>query len=254
MIESLYIAETGLNSQQKMIDVISNNIANISTPGYKKANVSFAELVAQVPPDAMADAVTENGKGVQVAAIQLDFRPGELKQTGHPMDLAINGDGFLAIDLPDGETGFCRAGRLRIGDDGFLTNADGLRLQPAIQVPPESTELTITRSGVVLTRVQGGDELIELGQLEIIRFAEPTGLRARGANIFQATEQAGVMTAGAPGANGYGMLVQGYAEMANVSMNEEMVSLMLAQRGYQLNARLVQVADQVLETINNIRR
>lgn len=254
MIESLYIAETGLNSQQKMIDVISNNIANISTPGYKKANVSFAELVTPVPADALQEGITDSGKGVHVASVQLDFRSGELKQTGHPMDLAINGEGFLAVEMLDGETGYSRAGRLRIADDGFLTTQEGLRLQPGIQVPPESTDLTVTQSGNVLARVQGSAELIELGQLEVVRFAQPEALRAVGSNVFKASEQAGAMTAGPAGANGNGMLVQGFAEMANVSMNEEMVSLMLAQRGYQLNARLVQVADQVLETINNIRR
>lgn len=254
MIESLYIAETGLKSQQKMIDVISNNIANISTAGFKKADVSFAELVTPVQPDALQDAISESGKGVQVSAVQLDFRPGDLKQTGNPMDLAINGEGFLAVDLADGETGYSRVGRLRVSEDGFLTTLDGLRLQPGIQIPPDSSDFTITQSGNVLARVQGSTDLVELGQLQVVRFTQPEALIAAGSNVFKASENAGAMTAGTPGQQGNGMLIQGYAEMANVSMNEEMVSLMLAQRGYQLNARLVQVADQVLETINNIRR
>lgn len=254
MIETLYIAESGLNSQQKMIDVISNNIANISTQGFKKANVGFVEMLAVPPSEFIDQPQTDSGRGVQVSQVLLDFRNGEMKQTGHPLDVAINGEGFVPVQLADGTDAYSRAGRMSVDAEGFLTTAQGQRLAASIQIPPESTDLTITQSGSVLARVQGSPELIELGRIELVRFSHPSGLKAKESNVYLATAAAGNASFSEPGQAGAGNLVQGYTEMSNVSMNEEMVSLMLAQRGYQLNARLVQVADQVLETINNIRR
>ncbi|HCU65756.1 MAG TPA: flagellar basal-body rod protein FlgG [Rheinheimera sp.] len=254
MIQSLYIAETGLNSQQKMIDVISNNIANITTPSFKKAQVGFAELLAPVPTDFVDSVPQDAGRGVEVNRVLQDFRAGELKPTGQRMDVAINGEGLLAVELADGSEAYSRAGRLQLDENGYLLTAEGHRLAAAIQLPPDSTDVTITRTGLVLARVQGGTELVELGQIQLGRFNHAEGLRAIAPNLYSATEASGPVQFYQPGEAGTGQLVQGHAEMSNVSMNEEMVSLMLAQRGYQLNARLVQVADQVLETINNIRR
>lgn len=254
MIQSLYIAETGLNSQQKMIDVISNNIANITTPGFKKADVNFVELLAPQTSEFIEAAPADAGQGVQVSRIVQDFQTGELKPTGNPMSLAIMGDGLLPVELNDGTEAYSRVSGLQLDEHGYLQTSEGYRLAAGIQIPPESTDLTITRSGLVLARVQGSAELTELGQIQLSRFNNASGLQAKAPNLYQATEQSGPAQLYLAGEGGSGQLVQGHTEMSNVSMNEEMVSLMLAQRGYQLNARLVQVADQVLETINNIRR
>lgn len=254
MIQSLYVAESGLNSQQKMIDVISNNIANMSTPGFKKSAVGFVELLAPTDSQFIEQPITEPGRGVQVAMLQQNFAPGELKQTGDAMDIAINGEGFIAVETTDGTVAYARAGRLQLDAQGYLSTTDGLRLAAQIQLPPDFSDLTVTQSGSVLARVQGSAELIELGQIQLTRFPNPDALKATASNLYLPAEAAGIAETYQPGEHGTGRLVQGYRELSNVSMNEEMVSLMLAQRGYQLNARLVQVADQVLETINNIRR
>ncbi|ODB37102.1 flagellar basal-body rod protein FlgG [Pseudoalteromonas sp. BMB] len=258
MIEALYIAETGMNSQQELIEVISNNIANVSTPGFKSAEVNFVDLVYQtnigtqgfeLPAHASAQ-----GIGVSTSEQVVNFERGDLKQTGNPFDIAINGNGFLAIETQNGELAYTRAGRLRVDDNGYLVSTQGQRLSANIQLPPDVTGVTFTSSGSVLVRVDSASQLVEIGQLELVNFNNPQGLNRIGNNLYQATEQAGQPTFGKPGESGLGQIVQGFTELSNVSMNEEMVNLMLAQRGYQLNARIIQVSDQVLETINNLRR
>lgn len=249
MIESLYIAETGMNSQQKLIEIISNNIANVNTPGFKGTNVNFVDLVNQSNNNGASQ-----GVGVDAGKVFTNFSTGSLKQTGNPFDLAINGSGFLAIDQSNGEQVYTRAGRISIDKDGFLTSSQGLRLSDNIQIPPDATELTFTASGSVLTRIDGDPQLIEVGQIKLVNFSNTQGLKQVGHNLFLATEDAGNMNIDKPGESGTGQIIQGFTELSNVSMNEEMVNLMLAQRGYQLNARIIQTSDQIMETINNLRR
>ncbi|CAM4163468.1 flagellar basal-body rod protein FlgG [Pseudoalteromonas byunsanensis] len=258
MIEALYIAETGMNSQQELIEVISNNIANVSTPGFKSSDVNFVDLVYQTNPGihhAQSSAQLQTqGIGVATTEQMVNFERGDLKQTGNPFDIAINGKGFLAVETQNGDLAYTRAGRLRVDDDGYLVSSQGQRLSGHIQLPPDVTNVTFTSSGSVLVRVDSSAQLVEIGQLELVNFNNPQGLKRLGNNLYAATEQAGQPNFSAPGENGIGQIVQGFTELSNVSMNEEMVNLMLAQRGYQLNARIIQVSDQVLETINNLRR
>jgi len=259
MIESLYIAETGMASQQKLIDVISNNIANASTPGFKKTQLNFVDLVykghsSSQLDDAGINQSTNNGAGVQALTNSKDFSVGELKQTGNPFDIAIQGAGFIEVLQENGDSAYTRAGRLRLDADGYLVTAQGNRLSTNIQLPPDSTELKIATNGVVSVRI--GDETIatELGTIELVRFSNDEGLATIGNNLYLNTESSGDALYGNPGEFGLGQILQGITEVSNVSMTEEMVNLMLAQRGYQLNARIIQVSDQLLDTINNLRR
>ena len=254
MIDSLYIAESGMNSQQKMIELISNNIANVATPGFKKTGATFADVVYQPLTNQSEGSAEVLGRGVAIAQLQVDFRSGDLKQSGNPLDIAINGHGFIPVITAQGDEAYSRGGRLKVDSQGYLATQQGYRLANDVQIPPETSDLTITANGIVLARVQGSAELIELGNLELVTFSNNSGLRQTEANVYQLTADAGERSYAMPGERGMGQVIQGFIEMSNVSMNEEMVNLMLAQSSYQLNARLVQVSDQILDTINNIRR
>ena len=257
MIESLYIAETGMSTQQQLIDVISNNIANSSTPGFKKTQLNFVDLVYQ---SQAADVVTgdgidaSNGAGVKVMSTTTDFSVGDLKQTGNPFDIAIQGNGFIEVELDDGDYAYTRAGSMRLDTDGYLVTSEGQRLSSNIQLPPDMTEFYIEPDGTVAALVGNSNERVVMGEIELVRFASEDGLVALGNNIYSTSEASGEAIYGKPGEQGMGTLLQGLTEISNVSMTEEMVNLMLAQRGYQLNARIIQVSDQLLDTINNLRR
>lgn len=257
MIESLYIAETGMASQQKMLDIISNNIANTSTPGFKKAEVNFVDLVTSLPSTEQALTQRQSlpqGAGVKIHSTTTDFSVGGMQQTTNPFDVAINGKGFLEVVNADGSTAYSRTSRLRLDDSGFLTTATGQKLAANIQLPPDAKGFVITGAGDVLVSLPNEGELVQIGSMELAHFTNTDGLQRIGENLFVTTEQAGDVYFGKPGENGMGNLMQGFTETSNVSMTEEMVNLMLAQRGYQLNARIIQVSDQILETINNLRR
>lgn len=257
MIDSLYIAETGMNSQQKLIEVISNNIANASTPGYKQVSVNFVDLVYQPPStDTNMTQRTDviNGIGVQVHSTSTNFKVGEFKQTGNAFDIAINGAGFFEVVTENGDFAYTRSGRLRLDQNGYLTITTGEKLSANIQLPPDAKAFVISKTGEVSASIGNEDELVRLGQIDLVNFNNPDALQSIGRNLYLVTENAGVANYAAPSDAGNGSLLQGFTEMANVSMTEEMVNLMLAQRGYQLNARIIQVSDQVLETINNLRR
>ncbi len=258
MIESLYIAETGMSSQQQLIDVISNNIANSSTPGFKKSQVNFVDLVYQGNANQAASLQQSenksNGAGVQIASNVLDFSVGELKQTNNPFDLAIQGNGFLEVTLDSGDYAYTRAGRLRLDQDGFLVTKEGFRLSSQIQLPPDAVDMLISTEGQLSAKLGHQGERVILGDIELARFANQEMLDSLGQNLFVGNEQTGDAYYGKPGQDGFGQLQQGITEISNVSMTEEMVNLMLAQRGYQLNARIIQISDQLLDTINNLRR
>ncbi|WP_199611748.1 flagellar basal-body rod protein FlgG [Flocculibacter collagenilyticus] len=259
MIESLYIAETGMSSQQKLIEVISNNIANSSTTAYKKTQLNFVDLVYQ--QDVIADSndgtinqANSHGVGVKVSTDTKDFSVGELKQTGNPFDVAIQGSGFIEVQMENGDTAYTRAGRLRLNSDGYLVSSHGYVLSASIQLPPDASDMAISNRGVVTALIGSTGERIELGQIELTNFTNPEGLKVLGSNLYSGSEKSGNVLYGLPGEMGLGELLQGMTEVSNVSMTEEMVNLMLAQRGYQLNARIIQVSDQLLDTINNLRR
>ncbi len=255
MIDSLYIAESGMTTQQKMIDIISNNIANSATSGFKKSQVNFVDLVYQTETTANTAATAQSvGAGVAITNTVTDFSVGEMKATNNPFDLAIQGSGFFEVELADGSYAYTRAGRLRVDADGYLTTASGMRLTANIQLPPDATDMRVSDTGEVSARL--GDELTrtQLGNLELVRFTNEQALDPVGDNLYSANSDTGETIYAAPGQLGTGKLLQGFAEISNVSMTEEMVNLMLAQRGYQLNARIIQISDQLLDTINNLRR
>ncbi|MEM9101498.1 MAG: flagellar basal-body rod protein FlgG [Pseudomonadota bacterium] len=259
MINALYIAESGLNSQQMLIDVISNNIANSNTTAFKKNRVSFVDLVYR---DAMSAEIDNNnttsnrmiGAGATAGSTSKVFTTGELKLTEHPLDIAISGNGFLEVLMPNGQTVYTRAGRLNVDTEGYLSTIDGHRLASNIQIAPDVEQIQIGSDGNVSGVLANSNETIQLGQIELSKFVNQEQLQALGTNLYQATEASGQAITDIPGENGMGNILQGYTEVSNVSMIEEMVNLVMAQRGYQLNARVIQVSDQVLETINNLRR
>ena len=252
MIDALFISATGLRSQQQQIDVISNNVANLQTPGFKKARVAFAAMT-QTPVEGTTGAEA-SGLGSTILSVGTVFTAGPLQPTGNPLDLAIDGPGLLEVLDEAGERRYSRAGRLVVDGEGFLALPSGHRLSAAIQIPPDATDVRISRDGEVLARLSGSDEDTPHGQIDLALVPSLEGLTALGENLFALTEASGEPTLGRPGDAGVGVLQQGYLESSNVDMVDEMTALVLAQRAYQLNARLLQASDQILETLNNLRR
>lgn len=259
MINALYIANTGLRSQQTHLDIISNNVVNLNTAGFKKVQVSFADLTYQsAEPAGTKTASAQNaqsiGSGTQITSMRTDFSSGSMRQSNSPLDIAIQGNGFLEVVSETGELMYTRAGRLIVDNEGFLATQTGERLSSNIQVPPDAEGIEFAKNGDVSVKIAGQDDPVLLGTLELARFTNPSALTAAGNGHYLATDAAGQPFIAAPGEAGLGEIGQGYIEMSNVDLAEEMTNLMLAQRAYQLNARLLQASDQVLETINNLRR
>lgn len=254
MIDALYISATGLRSQQEQIDVISNNVANMQTPGFKKSRISFAEVTNAVAGQLPLQGGGSEGAGTRIQSTLPIFSEGEMRLTQNATDLAIDGAGFFELENALGEKVYTRAGQFRIDTEGYLTSVEGLRLAQGIQVPQDAVELRISSTGEVSAKLGDDIERTELGVLELASFASPDALQAIGSNNFVPTDGSGAASFGRAGDPGFGKLQQGYVEMANVDMIDEMTSLVMAQRAYQLNARVLQASDQVLETINNLRR
>jgi len=255
MIDALYISATGLRSQQEQIDVISNNVANMQTPGFKKSRVNFAEMTGvQQTSDTLATAPQFNGDGTRILSTLPVFSEGELRATQNATDMAIEGNGFFELENEAGEKFYTRAGQFRVDGEGFLVNVNGMRLAQGVQIPADARELRISATGEVSALLGSDNERSQIAELELATFASPDSLTAMGSNMYSPTEASGLATMGKPGDTGFGRLQQGYLEMANVDMIDEMSGLVMAQRAYQLNARVLQAADQILETINNLRR
>ena len=254
MIDALYISATGLRSQQEQIDVISNNVANMQTPGFKKSRVNFAEMTGVQESGSNSTAPQFNGDGTRVMSTMAVFSEGEMKTTQNPTDLAIDGYGFFELQNDAGEKMYTRAGQFRIDGEGYLVSVNGMRLAQGVQVPPDAQDLRISATGEVSARLGGDVERTQIAEIEIATFPSADALTAVGNNMFAPSETSGTPTMGKPGDTGVGKLRQGFLEMANVDLVDEMTNLVMAQRAYQLNARVLQAADQVLETINNLRR
>lgn len=254
MIDALYISATGLRSQQEQIDVISNNVANMQTPGFKKSRVNFAEMTG-VPGEAQAAGNPQfNGGGTQIMSTLPIFSEGEMKTTQNPTDIAIEGAGFFELENDLGEKLYTRAGQFRINGEGYLVSVNGMRLAQGVQIPPDAQDLRISATGEITARLGEDTERSEIGTLELASFPSSDSLAAVGQNTFAPTDASGAASFGKPGDTGFGKLRQGFLEMANVDLVDEMTNLVMAQRAYQLNARVLQAADQILETINNLRR
>jgi flagellar basal-body rod protein FlgG len=262
MQRSLFIAATGMEAQRLSIDVISNNLANVNTTGFKKSRADFQELLYQGIKSAGASSAEgaelpsgiQVGLGVKPAAVQKMFQQGDFVSTGNSLDLVIEGQGFFQITKPDGEIAYSRAGALKINSEGNIVNSDGYALEPAITIPANTLEITITQDGTVSTLQAGSSAPTQVGQIELAQFINPGGLNATGKNLFLPTAASGEPITGNPGSDGLGTINQGFLELSNVNVVEEMVNMIVSQRAYELNSKVVQSSDEMLATANNIKR
>ena len=261
MIRSLWTGTTGMNAQQLNIDVISNNLANVSTTGFKKSNTDFQDLLYQtmkVPgsqssPDTQSPTGILIGLGVKPAAVSKIFSQGDLIQTENELDVAIEGDGFLQVELPNGNTAYTRAGALKRDSDGRITNSDGDPILPAITIPDGSRQISIGETGIVMAIIGDDTEATELGTLELARFTNNAGLSAIGKNLFEETGASGTAAIGTPGEDGFGTLLQTYLEGSNVNIVEELALMITTQRAYEINSKTIQTSDEMMQTTNNLK-
>lgn len=261
MIKSLNTAATGMAAQQSNMDVIANNIANVSTNGFKKSRAEFEDLVYQTtkePGSATgANSYSPNGVqtglGVRTAAVQKSFDDGQAVVTKNALDLQIEGSGFFQVLTPDGQTAYTRDGAFKKDPNGKLIDKNGNALQPEITIPPGVKGLEISGNGEV-TILQGlSDTPQAIGQIDIVNFVNPAGLKAMGKNLFTQTPSSGQAVTTRPGLNGSGYLAQGQLESSNVNIVDEMVNMITAQRAYETNSKVIQASDQMLQSINNLR-
>ena len=257
MIRSLWIAKTGMEGQQTKLDSISNNLANVATNGYKRGGVVFEDLMYQNLRQAGAATSEQStlptglqiGLGVRAAATTRNFGQGTLQQTGNSLDVAIKGNGFLQIQLPDGTTGYTRDGGLQVDANGQLVTNAGYPVQPGITIPANATSVTIAQDGSISVALPAQAAPQTVGQLQLASFINPAGLEPRGQNLFAETAASGTPNAGAPNANGLGSLQQGFVEGSNVNVVEELVSMIATQRAYELNSKAIQTSDQMLQKL-----
>lgn len=262
MIRALWTAASGMESQQKNIDVVANNLANVNTTGFKKSRADFQDLMYQnlKTTGAPSTNTTQIPTGIQIglgsrlAAVTKIFTSGDYNQTGNTLDVAIQGDGFFQIQLPDGTTAYSRAGAFKKDNTGRVVTSDGYPLLPAITIPANATTTTIGNDGTVSVVQAGQTAPTQVGNIQLAQFSNPAGLSAQGMNLFIQSESSGAPTTGTPGLNGLGTVAQGYLEMSNVSVMEEMVNMITGQRAYEVNSKAVQAADEMLQTANNMKR
>lgn len=259
MMPALWIAKTGLDAQQTNISVISNNLANASTVGYKKARPIFEDLLYQKinQPGGRSSADTELptglmvGVGAKVTSTQKTFTQGDVQTTDNALDIMISGSGFFEIELPDGTTAYTRNGQFAMDDEGTLvTSGSGYTVQPAIQIPDNATSITISSDGQVSVSIVGQAENQVLGQLNVSRFVNPQGLEPIGENLFLETQSSGAPIQGIAGQDGMGSIKQGMLETSNVNVTEELVNLIQAQRVYEMNSKILSAVDDMLSSLN----
>ena len=257
MIRSLSIAKTGLDAQQQQLDVISNNLANVGTTGFKRSRAVFEDLMyqnlrqvgGQTSDQTRLPSGLQVGTGVRVVATERVHSQGNLTKTENPNDVAINGAGFFQVLMPDGTTAYTRDGSFQKDKDGQLVTASGFPVQPAITIPQNATSLTIGRDGMVSVTQAGSTNTVQIGQLQLSTFLNPAGLQAQGENLFGETDASGAPTQTNPGINGAGILSQGYVEASNVNVVEELVNMIATQRAYEINSKAVQTSDQMLQRL-----
>lgn len=261
MNDALQIAATGMQAQQLQVDTIAHNLANVNTLGFKKSRVDFHDLVTRMADQSMArqagrplDAATQAGLGVAVAGLSRQFEAGELRKTESNFDLAIQGEGLIELQLPDGTRAFSRGGTIKRNAEGLLALNSGQVLAGAIYVPEGAQDLTFDTDGRVLARLQGQSRQSELGQITLVRFQSPGELAVLGDGVYRATERSGDPVAAQPGDEQIGALRQGHLEASNVRMVDEMVGLMVAQRAYEASVNVAKAADEMLGMANNLRK
>ncbi|HVC50365.1 MAG TPA: flagellar basal-body rod protein FlgG [Burkholderiales bacterium] len=260
MFGALAIAKTGLEAQQTELDVITNNLANVSTDGYKESRAVFQDLLYQTVRQAGAQSSQQTqlpsglqlGTGVQTVATEKIFTQGNLQKTGNNLDVAIDGQGFFQVLMPDGSTAYSRDGSFQLDNQGEVVTSSGYVVQPAITVPPNSSNLTIGSDGTVTVTEPGSVTPVQVGSIQLATFINPAGLQAIGQNLFLETAASGSPTTNTPGSNGMGSLDQGFVENSNVNVVEELVNMIQAQRSYEMNSKAISTADQMLQTLSQV--
>ena len=260
MIRALYSATTGMQAETLNIDVIANNLANVSTTGFKKSRTEFQDLIYQTlrEPGARSTISTEIPSGVQVGlgvkpvAVNRIFTQGNFKHTGNPLDVVIEGDGFFQITLPDGTIAYTRSGSYALDSTGRVVTNDGYPMEPALTIPADATSITIGSDGTVSIVRPGETTATEVGTIQLAKFVNPAGLKSLGKNMFINTQSSGDPIQGTPGLQGFGTISQGFQEMSNVDIVEELVEMIVAQRSYETNARSIRAADEMLNRAINL--
>ena len=260
MLRALRTAALGMSAQQTSVDNTANNLANANTTGFKKARVAFQDLLYQriraaggedgtAPP-----ATLQMGHGAIAVATVNTFTQGSLSETGNALDMAVNGSGFFALQMPDGSRSYTRDGAFTLTAEGLMVTQSGFALDPGIEVPPDALDVQIQADGTVRARLPGEPEPVELGQIELARFQNPAGLRALGGNLFVQTDRSGEPVVAPPGEDGLGTVQQGFLEASNVDVVQEMVDLIASQRAYELNSKMVQAGEEMLQIANGVKR
>ena len=262
MVRSLWTAATGMQAQQMNIDNMSNNLSNVNTHGFKKGRILFQDLLYQ--DIKAAGAVTsagiyhpsgiQMGMGVATVAIQKIHSQGNYENTYNQLDLTSEGDGYFQVTLPDGNIGYIRSGAFSIDANGDVVTPEGYLLEPGINIPDNALSISVSSDGIFSVKLPGEDEETELGQIEIARFINPTGLSSIGENIYLATGASGAAQVGIPSEDGYGKVRQGFLETSNVVMVNEMVNMITGQRAYEMNSKAIQTSDEMLQTVAGLKR
>ena len=260
MMRSLWISKTGMEAQQLQLDTISNNLANASTNGYKRAHAVFEDLIYQNLRQAGASGTEQTtlpvglqvGLGTRAVATSRSFSQGNLQQSSNVLDVAVQGSGFFQVTLPDGTTGYTRDGSFQLSAQGQIVTNNGYVVQPGITVPSTAQSVTVGTDGTVSVTLPSQTAPQTVGQIQLANFANPAGLEPRGQNIFTETAASGTATAGTPGLTGLGTLRQGFVETSNVNVVEELVAMIQTQRAYELNSKAIQTSDQMLQRLTQV--
>lgn len=260
MLRAFSTAATGMDAQQTMVDVIAHNLANVNTNGFKRSQVNFQDLLylkmrqadREVSSGVTAPSGVEVGSGVKIASTARVFSPGSLESSGNDLDIAIQGEGFFQVTMPSGELRYTRDGAFQKDANGYVVTANGYQLSPSITIPTEAMSVDVGADGTVTVQTPSGPQVV--GTIELYRFANPAGLSAEGENLYRETEASGSAVSGQAGMDGYGSLLSRYLEKSNVQMVQELVNLITAQRGYEINSRCIRTGDNMLQQLNMLIR
>lgn len=262
MMRALWTAGSGMAAQQANIDVISNNIANVNTTGFKKSRSDFQDLMYQTVRQPGANSGNDTqiptgiqiGHGVRQVATQKLYTVGNFQNTGNPLDMAIEGDGFFQVNMPDGTIAYTRDGSFKLDAQGRIVTSEGYQIEPQIAIPEGATSVEVAADGTVSVMLPNNTASQEVGQLQLVRFINPSGLLSMGRNLLQETDASGAPTASNPGEDGAGTIVQRYLEMSNVQIVDEMVNMIVAQRAYEMNSKAITTSDEMLGIAAGLKR
>ena len=262
MIRAIWIAASGMEAQQLNVDVISNNLANVNTTGFKRSRADFQDLLYQnfrtagtaSSSSTQVPTGMQLGQGTRPVAIQKIFIQGDYQQTQNELDVAIDGKGFFQVLQPNGDVAYTRSGAFKLDSEGRIVTSDGYLLEPEITIPSDTLNIAVGSDGTVSVLQSGQTESAEVGTIELAMFANPAGLNSIGRSLYVPTSASGGATTGTPGSSGFGTISQGYLELSNVSVVEEMVNMIIGQRAYEVNSKAIQTADGMLQMANNVSR